>query len=588
MLVQALAQFTDTYLKEQLQDEAWENKPVPYFVAVDRSGSFLSVVAHNQAAIRGKKTVSVPASLRVPRSPVPRNAGLYPLLAADDIRYVLGCGAWTADSQRQNHQERHDAFVSLIRKAAGETQDEGLLAAASFYARPDQVDAARKALGDAKPGTLIALALSNGPLVNRPLVKTYWSNQYAAASRERVAKGGEAECLVSGKIAPIAPTHEKIKGLASLGGQPAGVSLMSFDKEAFRSYGWEQNANSPVSSERAMAYVLALNELLRPGGKHRRDVAGIGFIFWTKEKSDFDFFAILDQPQPEQVGRLLDFDPAANPEPDMFYMAGVSANGGRLLVRYWVAETLAFVKANVKSWFDELRVAGARQTPKLWQLLYALDREGQPPPDRSIALIRRAIEGPSKPLGLPILSAALSRLRVLPSNRSDPVRLGLIRACLNDNIRIRNKGELLITENLDPAQKHEAYLCGRLMALYESLQIKASGKVTVTVADRFFPLASTFPALAFPKLEDLGNKHLRKLRRDNPGAMIRLQQEIDRLHLEVEQASGFKFPKALDLDGQGRFALGYHHQRAYSFAQAQDHKKAKEENETAMQEQEII
>ena len=134
-----------------------------------------------------------------------------------------------------------------------------------------------------------------------------------------------------------------------------------------------------------------------------------------------------------------------------------------------------------------------------------------------------------------------------------------------------------MTESLDPGQKHEAYLCGRLMAVYESLQYTASGNVNQTVADRYFGLASTYPGLAFPKLEDLGNKHLRKLRGENRGAMFRIGQEIDQLHLEIEQASGFKFPAALDLDGQGRFALGYHHQRAHQMAQAQARKIAKEE-----------
>ena len=41
---------------------------------------------------------------------------------------------------------------------------------------------------------------------------------------------------------------KRLKAWQVSGGQPAGVSLMSFDKDtAFAcSYGWEQNANSPV------------------------------------------------------------------------------------------------------------------------------------------------------------------------------------------------------------------------------------------------------------------------------------------------------------------------------------------------------
>jgi CRISPR-associated protein Csd1 len=583
VLVQALAEYADRNLAGELSDEAWEEKPVPYLIALDATGAFLNIVPNFISAERGKKTVSVPAVLVIPRSPVPRNSGLYPLLAADDIKYVLGAGPWTAKGQEQNNRERHEAFAALIHKAASETGDKALLAASAFYSRPDQVQLARNALAEAKAGSIIALALLTEPIVKSPAVKAYWSKFYATTASGRVAKGGDAECLISGKIGPIAPTHEKIKGLASLGGQASGVSLMSFDKDAFCSYGWEQNANSPVAPDRAMAYVLALNDLLRRDGKHRRDIAGVGFIFWTKEQADIDPMAIVDQPQPDQVQRLLKFNPdATNLDPNMFYMAGIAGNGGRLLVRYWVAETLTWVKANLKHWFEELCVADVftgrlSELPKLWQLLRAVDREGEPPADRVVALIRRAIEGMSQPLGHRMLGAALARLRVSSANRGDPARMGLIRICLNDSIRVRNEGERFMTESLDPGQKHEAYLCGRLMAVYESLQYTASGDVNQTVADRYFTLASTYPALAFPKLEDLGNKHLRKLRRDNYGAMVRIEQEIDQLHLEIEQASGFKFPKALDLDGQGRFALGYHHQRAHQMAQAQAHKKAKED-----------
>src|ERR1043165_8754658 len=115
----------------------------------------------------------------------------------------------------------------------------------------------------------------------------------------RNERGGEGMCLISGKIGPVAPTHEKIKGASS--GQSAGVSLMSFDKEAFRSYGWEQNANSPVSPERAAAYVLALNDLLKRGNTSRVDHCGVGFLFWTRKVVEKTPISILEEADPEQV-----------------------------------------------------------------------------------------------------------------------------------------------------------------------------------------------------------------------------------------------------------------------------------------------
>jgi len=97
-----------------------------------------------------------------------------------------------------------------------------------------------------------------------------------------------------GEVGPIAVTHDKIKGASSLGGQPAGVALMSFDKQAFCSYGWEQNQNGPVSPERATAYVLALNDLMKHGrhrqGRNRErtvrtrtDLGSMGFLYWTRD-----------------------------------------------------------------------------------------------------------------------------------------------------------------------------------------------------------------------------------------------------------------------------------------------------------------
>jgi CRISPR-associated protein Csd1 len=264
----------------------------------------------------------------------------------------------------------------------------------------------------------------------------------------------------------------------------------------------------------------------------------------------------------------------------MFYLTGVTCNGGRVVIRYWLAKTVANVKSSLKNWFEELRVGDVftgrlSQPPKLRQLLFAIARNGELPPHLVVALIHRAINGPSPPLGRGVLDAALTRLRASPAQRLDPASAALIRLCLNDQNRLRKKGERPMEENLDIAQKHEAYLCGRLLAVYESLEYSASGEISRTVSDRYYALASSRPERIFPRLHVLGNRHLRKLRRSRHGAMVSLARDIDELHLAIERACAFRFPKVLDLDGQGRFALGYHHQRAYQIQQAQASKQDK-------------
>lgn len=584
MFIQALAQFTDTNedLREALNDVAWEERPVPYLIELASDGSFLNVVERTKSVTKGKKTISQALPLKVLRSPVNRNSGDHPLLAADDIAYVLGNGAWSDTKNEAKDVKHHEAFVSLIKRAAEATGDDTLLACKLFYERPDQVELAREALKEPKLGKLIGLSVA-GPVVSRAAVKKYWTEHYNAAFKERVGDS-LGECLISGTFGPIAPTHEKVKGTSSLGGQPSGVSLMSFDKEAFRSYGWEQNENSPVSPDRALAYVLALNHLLRGDKGHRRDVAGVGFIFWLKNPEPFDPFEALNRPDEKEVAAMLALDGGANPASNEFYFAGVSGNGGRLRVRYWVADSLEQIKKNLLSWHAGLRVVnfdGKAEPVRLWQILKLLDREGEPPANQVLALLRRGIEGSSQLLGYPMLACALGRLR-RSGGAWSPALFGLIRMCVNDVIDVQQKGERHMTEGLDSEQRHPAYICGRLLAEYEGLQFQASraageAKVNLSVADRYYSLASTNPAIAFPKIEELGNKHLRKLRRDKRAAAIAIEQRIQELHGILGQASNYRFPAMLSLEDQGRFALGYHHQRAESAAQARARKEALEQ-----------
>ena len=368
---------------------------------------------------RGKKQVEVAMPMSVPRSPVNRNSGEHPLLGTDDIAYVLGVGPWTPEkaADKEKTEKHHQAFVALLRRAATETGDDALASCVRFYDNPKEVDKARAALHEAKAGALVALSV-DGALVERAAVQSFWRQHYQAAFAERM-QGSLGECLISGKTGAIAPTHEKIKGVSNLGGQASGVALMSFDKEAFRSYGWEQNQNSPVSPDRALAYVLALNDLLRTdaarvGKGRRKDIAGVGFLTWLRDPADFDALDLMDKADPKEVEALLKFDPRVDPNPNRFYLVGVSGNGGRLRVRYWVTESLAELKQNLKNWHEQLRMSYPWDDPppvRLWQLLYAIHREGRPPAHDILALMRRGIEGAAQPLGYSMLAAALNRLR---------------------------------------------------------------------------------------------------------------------------------------------------------------------------------
>ena len=187
MLVQALAEYADHYLSAQLNDAAWEEKPVPWALEISRQGAFLTVVPRMTSVARGKKQVQVPMRMSVPRSPVNRNSGEHPLLGTDDIAYVLGPGPWTPDkaADKEKAEKHHQAFVALLRRAAEVIGDEALAACALFYDRPEEVEKARAALHEAKAGTLVALACG-GPLVARDAVESFWRKHYQDAFAARM------------------------------------------------------------------------------------------------------------------------------------------------------------------------------------------------------------------------------------------------------------------------------------------------------------------------------------------------------------------------------------------------------------------
>jgi CRISPR-associated protein Csd1 len=112
-----------------------------------------------------------------------------------------------------------------------------------------------------------------------------------------------------------------------------------------------------------------------------------------------------------------------------------------------------------------------------------------------------------------------------------------------------------MTESLNPESRDPAYLCGRLFAVFDRLQYLALGGVNAGVVERYYASASTTPALVMGRLFRNAQFHLAKA---VGGTATNVSKEFE----EIASALGDQFPASLDLEGQGRFALGYYHQKA--------------------------
>ena len=108
---------------------------------------------------------------------------------------------------------------------------------------------------------------------------------------------------------------------------------------------------------------------------------------------------------------------------------------------------------------------------------------------------------------------------------------------------------MLDTDNPSPG-----YRLGRLFATLERIQQEASPNIKATIRDRYYGAASSTPVAVFTTLLRLKNHHLAKL--GNRGQVVHLERLIG----EIMSGLG-DFPGHLPMPEQGRFAVGYYHQR---------------------------
>jgi CRISPR-associated protein Csd1 len=112
---------------------------------------------------------------------------------------------------------------------------------------------------------------------------------------------------------------------------------------------------------------------------------------------------------------------------------------------------------------------------------------------------------------------------------------------------------------LDTVNPSTAYRLGRLFATLEKIQEEASPGLNATIRERYYGAASSTPVAVFTTLMRLKNHHLAKL--SNRGRATNFEQLLAEIIGGIDD-----FPAHLKLTEQGRFAIGYYHQRQDFFA----------------------
>ncbi len=549
-----------------------------YVLTISQTGEFIGI----ERTAEGKKRIL----LTVPEQKGRTGSVPPPYFLCDNAKYLLGKGYDNSLKKTVPTQERVMSALAFHRKVAGSSDDAGLLAVIAFL--EERVSGGRIDIPDNHPvyqGGTIVFRLRNAKsyIHDRSAAHRAWEDFCDSALSPEL----RGQCLITGKCnQPIAQTHKPLKGVAD--GNKTGCALVSFNLDSAESYGKSQSYNAPVSKKAMFMYTTALNHLLADK-KSRIRIGDMTVVFWTErsgENRDASLISALlssevpptgDPPDGftgQEIDEMMNKVRSGNAANDPYFQVkicilGLAPNAARLSVRFWYEDTLEnFIRhmgdhaenvqvirsgniaPRVVSMGDILRSITVKSNKKWWEMV---------PSSYESALLRAVISGDPYPAS--VCAALLMRIRAESGDEFgiDYIRAGYLKAYLLRYYQKENLNETMkvVCVSLNQESIDTAYSLGRLFAVIEALQQNVNG--TATIRARYFASASSNPKLVFPKLLDISQHLIAKT------AGKYFDNQIGAIMSGIKE-----FPAAMNLEEQGKFVLGYYHQREYIYTKKED------------------
>jgi len=265
-------------------------------------------------------------------------------------------------------------------------------------------------------------------------------------------------------------------------------------------------------------------------------------------------------------------------------------------VREWIEEDIEKVWANLARFYFAAKIvhpSGVQSwTPPIPAIIDALrpekSRSASVNPNLMRNLLRTAYTGVPLSQGHGLLTTAVQRFRVpdkatnnaKEKRRQENRRMALV-AAMKLVLTHGNEEEAKVMSTLDLTRNEPAYLCGRLLAVLEEAQLRASGwKINTTFVDRFYSSASTAPKYILGHLVKLTTtSHMPQIRRKQRG-YNKLETLLEDVQSRIDALGGF--PETLTMQDMAEFGLGFYSQRAsFSASRNQNSPTNKDEGETA-------
>lgn len=569
MILQALKEYYDRKAADSdstIAPEGWEWKEISFIVVLDSKGNLVQIedTREGDGAKKRGRNFLVPQGIK-------RASGIAANLLWDTATYVFGVSntdgldSSKAEKATSRALDQKAAFIGRIESEL--THTDRTQALLRFLKSID--------LESLEQTGVWGEIYSTNPLISFrfegvPELYCRSSEIQEALSEQRRLRSNDGICLVSGADDRISELHTAIKGV--YGAQTSGANIVSFNLDSFRSFGKKQGRNAPVGDSAMFAYTTALNSLLARDSTQRLQIGDTSTVFWSAKPTQFetDFSFFFQEPPKDDPGagtrriRNLIESPKTgayveDTGDETFFLLGLSPNAARISVRFWQVGTVADFADRIRQHFEDLEIVKPPREPEfysIWRLLVNVatqDKSENIPPNVAGDFMRSILNGNLYPQTL--LQAALRRIRSDTEYRVKPVRAALIKAFLNRYLRAHpNPKKKEIEMALDVEQPSIGYQLGRLFAALEKIQEEANPGLNATIRERYYGAACSTPVSVFGTLMRLKNHHLAKL--ENKGRVVNLERLLAEIVGRLDD-----FPAHLNLHEQGRFAVGYYHQR---------------------------
>ena len=553
MILHALAQYYERKSGVEeggLPRPGFERKIIPAIIEISDQGTLIQV--------RVTDRDSISSEYIVPQG-VKKTSGVAANLLWDNAEYALGL---TLKGNPERVIKQHQAFVERIRAVEEPAKsDEGIQALLCFLENFDPSklkESPHWEFLQSNPNISFKLQDDNRLICERQNVIDTLINNKGENSQNSV-------CLVTGDDDATERLHPAIKGV--WGAQSSGANIVSFNLDSFTSYGKSQGLNAPVGKHASFTYTTALNHLLRKGSEQRFQVGDASTVCWSAKRhnleSDFATIwgttptAIKDDPDKytdavKAVFKSVDRGSLAEGDDIPFYVLGLAPNASRIAIRFWLAGTVSEFSTRIKEHFDYLEIVRGQNELEylpLFLLLVNTAVQGKAdniPPNLGGETMRTILAG--QPYPYTLFAAAIRRCKA--TQHVNYPRAAIIKAYLNKSHHKEVLKVALDKENTDPA-----YRLGRLFATLEKIQEEANPGINATIKDRYYGAASSNPVSVFSTLLKLSNHHLAKL--ENRGRKTNFEKLLNEIMTDIPP----DLPTSLSLQAQGKFAVGYYHQR---------------------------